>query len=171
MQPTEDNGEVLSKIILLLLGIFIGGVVTFVYCGAVGMMNKGPQAAQVDHAGPGAAHAMESLPNSGPIAVADDQLAAYDQAAALQQQQMMQPMAQPMMQPGMMQPQYVQAGAPLMMPDQLQQTQIYAQAAPTTLYPGQMLDDPSHAVGRNGMRSNPCVDPPSCRGRAYSRLQ
>lgn len=159
MQPTEDNGEVLSKIILLLLGVFIGGVITFVYCGAVGMMNKGPQAAQVDHGGPGAAHAMESLPNGGPIAVPDDQQAAYAQAAAMQPQ---------MAQPGIMQPQYIQAGAPLMMPEQMQQTQIYAPAVPTTLYSGQMMDDQAHPVGRNGLRGNPCADPPSCRGRAYS---
>lgn len=159
MQPTEDNGEVLSKIILLLLGIFIGGVVTFVYCGAVGMMNKGPQVAQVDHAGPGAAHSMESLPAGGPIAVPVEQQAAYAQPAAMPPQ---------MAQPGMIQPQYIQTGTPLMMPDQMQQTQIYAQPAPTTLYPGQMMDDQAHAIGRNGLRGNPCVDPPSCRGRAYA---
>jgi hypothetical protein len=168
MQPTEDNGEVLSKIILLLLGIFIGGVVTFVYCGAVGMMNKGPQAAHVDHAGPGAAHAMENLPSSGPVAVPDDQQAVYAQATAMQPQ-MAQPMAQPMVQPIAL-PQYIQAGAPLMMPQQMQQTQVYTQAPPTVLYAGQMIDDEAHAIGRNGLRGNPCVDPPSCRGRAYSRI-
>ncbi len=162
MQATEDNGEVLSKIILLLLGIFIGGVVTFVVCGASGMLGKGPQIAHVDHGGAGAAQAMESLPNSGPIQVPDQQ-----QTYAAQGE--MQQMQQPMQQPGMMQPQYIQTGAPIMMPDQMPQT-VYTQPTPTTLYAGQMMDDQEHAVGRNGLRGNPCVDPPSCRGRAYSRV-
>lgn len=162
MQPTEDNSDVLSKIILLVLGIFIGAVVMFVICGAQGMMNKGPQISHVDHGGPGAAHAMESLPNSGPIQAPDQQDAYAAQAFAMQQMQ------QPM-QPGAMQPQYIQTGAPLMMPDQMPQP-VYTQTTPTTLYPGQMMDDQDHAVGRNGLRGNPCVDPPSCRGRAYSRM-
>ena len=162
-EPAQANhGEALSKVILLLIGLFVGIVVTFVYCGAIGMMNKGPGIAHVG--GPGAAHGMENLPNSGPIQVPDQQEPAYDdQAVQLGMQQSA---------PSMMQaPQgnYIQTGTPLMMPDQMPQTQTYMQAAPTTLYPGQMMDDPAHQIGRNGLRANPCVDPPSCRGRAYSQ--
>lgn len=32
-------------------------------------------------------------------------------------------------------------------------------------------DDPSHAIGRNGLQGNPCVDPSSTFGRAYDRKQ
>jgi hypothetical protein len=158
MPAAEDNGEVLSKIILLVLGIFIGATVMGAWCWLVP-----PRAhtAHVDGAGPGAAHAMESLPNSGPVAApAPEQ---QDLGYAAQPPAMLQPM------PAMVAaPQVIQTGAPLMMPSQMQMTQTFTPAAPTTLYAGQMMDDQDHQVGRNGLRSNPCVDPPSCRGRAYS---
>jgi len=164
IQAPDDNGEVLSKIILLVLGIFIGATVMGVWCWLV--PPRGVHTAHVDTAGPGAAHAMENLPNSGPVAAPPHQEAAYTDGA-----QQMQPQMQPQMQhamPGMMPaPQYAQ-GAPLMMPSQMPQTQVFTQAPPTTLYAGQMIDDRDHQIGRNGMRGNPCVDPPSCRGRAYS---
>lgn len=151
--PTEDNGEVLSKIILLILGIFIGAVVMGTVCWFTGV-GRGPQITHVDGPGPGAASAMESLPDSGPVAVPDQQQA----------------YAQPQMMPQTMQPQYVQTGMPIVMPDQMVQTEVYTQApvAPTTLYPGQMIDDQGHQIGRNGLRGNPCVDPPSSHGRAYT---
>jgi hypothetical protein len=166
-QPAEGNGEVLSKIILLILGIFIGTVITATFCYFSGAMNRGPHITVVDGGGPGAAHAMESLPATGPA-----QVAQQDEAY---QQEAMQPGMQPAMHPAMAQaapammaPQvnYIQTGTPLMMPDQMPQTQVFTQPAPTTLYAGQMMDAP---IGRNGMRANPCVDPPSCRGRAYSQ--
>jgi hypothetical protein len=156
MQPTEDNGEVLSKIILLVLGIFIGATVMGAWCWLVP-----PRAhtAHADTAGPGAAHAMENLPNSGPVAVP----APEQQDPAYAAQAMQQPM------PGAMPaPQIIQTGVPLMLPAQMQQTQTFIPAQPTTLYAGQMMDDQDHQIGRNGLRGNPCVDPPSCRGRAYS---
>ncbi len=162
-QPAEDNGEVLSKIILLILGIFIGTAITATFCYFSGISSRGPQVAHID-GGSGAAHSMESLPNSGPMQ-APDQDPAYAQAAAMQQ-------GFPQAAPAMMAPpqvNYIQTGTPLMMPDQMPQTQTFTQAAPTTLYAGQMMDDQSHGIGRNGMRGNPCVDPPSCRGRAYSQ--
>lgn len=166
-QPAESNGEVLSKIILLILGIFIGTVLTATFCYFTGAMNRGPHITVVDGGGPGAAHAMESLPSSGPA-----QVAPQDEAY---QQEAMQPAMQPAMPqaaPGMMaapQANYIQTGTPLMMPDQMPQTQVFTQPAPTTLYAGQMMDDAAHPIGRNGLRANPCVDPPSCRGRAYSQ--
>ncbi len=154
-QPAEDNGEVLSKIILLILGIFIGAVVMGTVCYFSGL-GRGPQIAHVDGGGPGAANAMEALPDSGPAAVPD------------QQQVYAQPQMMPQAMPGMMQPQYIQTGTPIVMPDQMVQTEVYNQTAPTTLYPGQMIDDQGHQVGRNGLRGNPCVDPPSSHGRAYT---
>ncbi|MCC7532142.1 MAG: hypothetical protein IT342_26805 [Candidatus Melainabacteria bacterium] len=162
-QPVEDNGEVLSKIILLLLGIFIGTAVTATFCYFSGMGGRGPHITVVD-GGAGAANAMESLPNSGPVQAPQPE-PAYAQEA-------MQPTMPQQAAPGMMQAppvNYIQTGTPLMMPDQMPQTQVYTQAQPTTLYAGQMMDDQAHAIGRNGLRANPCVDPPSCRGRAYSQ--
>lgn len=166
-QPAEDNGETLSKIIMMLLGIFIGGTLTFSFCWLSGF-GSGPRVAHVD--GAGAAQAMETLPASGP-AQADDSQAAYAaQAAAMQQAQMAQlspamPAVPQVMQ--MQAPQVIQAGAPLMLPEQMPQPQTYTTTAPQTLYAGQQANDASHQIGRNGMRTNPCVDPPSCRGRAY----
>ncbi|HEY9783875.1 MAG TPA: hypothetical protein V6D17_00645 [Candidatus Obscuribacterales bacterium] len=34
-------------------------------------------------------------------------------------------------------------------------------------YPIPMPPNPHCTIGRNGLQSNPCVDPPSCKGRAY----
>lgn len=156
-QPAEDNGETLSKIILLILGIFIGAVVmgTVCYFGGIG---RGPQITHVDGAGPGAANAMENLSNGGPAQAPEAAAPAYTQQAGMVPQGM--PAA----------PQYAQPGMPIVMPDQMVQTEVYTQpdSTPTTLYAGQMIDDEGHRVGRNGLRGNPCVDPPSCRGRAYS---
>lgn len=166
-QPQAEQGGIGRSIMLLGLGIFIGSTLGITGCWLMGIggSNRAPQAHSAAAAG-----AMENLgapPQtdlSEPApAAASGYVDGYTDGhsiSALQQapiQAGLSPNGAPMVQPA--QPpivHYVQTGMPLTLPGQGQPEIITT----TTIYPGQR-------VGASGVR--PCVDPPSVRGRAYSR--
>lgn len=174
-QPQGETGGIGRSIMLLGLGIFIGSTLGITGCWIMGIGGGNHAPAHAQSAG--AAGAMESLgapPQtdlSQPAAASGyvdgytdgHSVSAMTQAAPIQAG--LSPNGIPMVQP----PQppvvhYVQTGMPITLPGQGPEI-----ITTTTTYPSQVLDANGQPIGANGLRTNGCVDPPSVRGRAYSR--